>query len=239
MKNFFKNLKNLKTGPIYAFGITWVLLSFFVPLYKVWGFLLCLVLSVFISILLGKASGGFFKNTGSDSERAAFDSLVESARQQFESGYEGETAEIMRESRRALSEMGRLYASISDKSVKSKINEIMRITDKIAQDAVQDTDDIPQIKRFFNYYLPSTIKLLNSYDRLSSQEIGGENIEKSIKNIDEMLDTAIIAFRKRLDSLFENQALDIETDIDVMNTLLEREGLKEKNDFNLQTGETT
>ena len=40
-----------------------------------------------------------------------------------------------------------------------------------------------------------------------------------------MLDTAIEAFKRQLDSLFEDQALDIETDISVMNRMLEREGL--------------
>ena len=87
------------------------------------------------------------------------------------------------------------------------------------------------MKKFFRYYLPTTIKLLNAYDRMSSQGIEGENIGKSMKNINEMLDVSIEAYRKRLDSLFENQALDIETDIDVLNQMLEREGLSGKNDF--------
>ena len=52
-----------------------------------------------------------------------------------------------------------------------------------------------------------------------------------MKNINEMLDQAIVAYKKRLDSLFENQALDIETDIEVMNTMLAREGLSGTNDF--------
>ncbi len=132
---------------------------------------------------------------------------------------------ISGEAFKALSEMARIYSSVKDGNVKTKINELMRITDKIAQDASADPTDIPQIKRFFNYYLPTTIKLLNAYDRMSAQEIDGENISKSLNNIDEMLDKAIIAYKKRLDTLFANQALDIETDIEVMNTLLEREGL--------------
>ena len=139
---------------------------------------------------------------------------------------------ISSEAFKALSEMARIYSSIKDSNIKAKINELMRITDKIAQDAAADPTDIPQIKRFFNYYLPTTIKLLNAYDRMSSQEIDGENIDKSLNNIDEMLDKAIIAYKKRLDTLFANQALDIETDIAVMNTLLEREGLTDStNDF--------
>ena len=145
--------------------------------------------------------------------------------------YGPEVDPIIQEGNRALSEMGRLYMSIKDPEVRQKINEIMRITDKITQDAIADPADIPQIRKFMNYYLPTTIKLLNAYDRMSSAGIGGENIDKSMKNINEMLDAAIAAYRKRLDALFENQALDIETDIQVMNTMLAREGLVGEKDF--------
>ena len=122
-------------------------------------------------------------------------------------------------------EMGRLYSTIEDPEVRKKINEIMRISDKIVQDAVQDESDVPQIRKFLDYYLPTTIKLLNAYDRMSDQGIAGDNLTRSMKSIEEMLDTAIEAYKKQLDSLFENQALDIETDISVMNQMLAREGL--------------
>ena len=147
--------------------------------------------------------------------------------------YGPEADPIIQEGNRALSEMGRLYMSIKDPEVRQKINEIMRITDKITQDAITDPSDIPQIRKFMNYYLPTTIKLLNAYDRMSAAGVEGENIDKSMKNINEMLDAAIVAYRKRLDSLFENQALDIETDIEVMNTMLAREGLSGNKDFDI------
>ena len=67
--------------------------------------------------------------------------------------------------------------------------------------------------------------MLNAYDRMSDQGIAGDNLSRSMKSIEEMLDTAIEAYKKQLDSLFENQALDIETDISVMNQMLAREGL--------------
>ena len=130
--------------------------------------------------------------------------------------------------------MGRLYMSIKDPEIRVKINEIMRITDKIVQDAIADPSDIPKIRKFMNYYLPTTIKLLNAYDRMDSQGIEGENIDKSLKSITEMLDAAIAAYKKQLDSLFANQALDIETDIAVMNAMLNREGLSDKKDFNIR-----
>ncbi len=147
--------------------------------------------------------------------------------------YGPEIDPIIQEGNRALSEMGRLYLSIKDTEVRQKINEIMRITDKIMQDAIADPSDIPQIKKFMNYYLPTTIKLLNAYDRMSSLGIEGENLDKSMSSINEMLDAAIVAYRKQLDTLFENQALDIETDIEVMNTMLAREGLSGSKDFDI------
>ena len=147
--------------------------------------------------------------------------------------YGPEIDPIIQEGNRALSEMGRLYMSIKDPEVRQKINEIMRITDKITQDAIADPSDIPQIRKFMNYYLPTTIKLLNAYDRMSAAGVEGENIDKSMKNINDMLDAAIEAYKKRLDSLFENQALDIETDIEVMNTMLAREGLSGNKDFDI------
>ena len=147
--------------------------------------------------------------------------------------YGPEIDPIIQEGNRALSEMGRLYMTIKDPEVRQKINEIMRITDKITQDAITDPSDIPQIRKFMNYYLPTTIKLLNAYDRMSAAGVEGENIDKSMKNINDMLDAAIEAYKKRLDSLFENQALDIETDIEVMNTMLAREGLAGNKDFDI------
>ena len=143
---------------------------------------------------------------------------------------------ILKEGNEAISEMGSLYSSIADPAIREKINQIMLITDKIMKDASEDPGNIPQIKRFFSYYLPTTVKLLNSYKKLSSQEITGENIDSSLANIQEMLDVAVSAYQKRLDSLFANQALDIETDIDVMNQLLEREGLTGESAFLTQKG---
>ena len=90
--------------------------------------------------------------------------------------YGPEIDPIIQEGNRALSEMGRLYMTIKDPEVRKKINEIMRITDKITQDAIADPSDIPQIRKFMNYYLPTTIKLLNAYDRMEVLEFGAESL---------------------------------------------------------------
>ena len=139
--------------------------------------------------------------------------------------YPPEVQKIVDEGKKAKKELSRLYAVIPDLEVKHKVEELIDVAGKIIDDAKEDPTDVPQIQKFLDYYLPTTIKLLKSYERMSAQGISGENIDRSMENIKEMLDTTVEAYKKLLDSLFANQALDIETDIQVMNTLLKREGL--------------
>ena len=139
--------------------------------------------------------------------------------------YSPEVRAVVNEGKRAHTELEHLYATIPSLPVKAKIRELIDVSDKIVQDAIDDPSDVPQIKKFLDYYLPTTIKLLNAYDRMGAQGIEGSNISGTMQSIEEMLDTAVAAYKKLLDSLFANQALDVETDIEVMNTLLKREGL--------------
>lgn len=229
-----KDKKKKAVKVIYGFTIAWIIAAAFLPLYRIWGLLLAAAVSAFVAYLLGRSSAQKENNAGR--EQAAKSSTAPERVEK--KSYGPEIDPIVEEGNRALSEMGRLYMSIKDTEVRKKINELMRITDKITQDAIADPSDIPQIKKFMNYYLPTTIKLLNAYDRMSAQGIKGENLDKSMKNINEMLDAAIEAFKKRLDSLFEDQALDIETDIKVMNTMLAREGLSGNKDFEITTERT-
>ena len=223
------NRKKKKVAPVYTFAGVWLAAACFLPLYRLWALLLTLGLAGFSAYLVGKHAGKKEREAAQAEEKQP-----ESAKPPApQKSYGPEIDPILQEGNRALGEMGRIYMSVQDVEVRKKINELMRITDKITQDAIHDPDDIPQIKKFMNYYLPTTIKLLNAYDRMSAQGIEGENLDKSMKSINEMLDQAIEAYKKRLDSLFENQALDIETDIEVMNQMLAREGLTGGKDFEL------
>lgn len=232
-----RNKKPGSVGSIYSFAITWLILSMFFPVFRIFGIIACLLMSIGVAVVVSKviAASRRRKAEKEAAEAAAACMKAEQAPSTVEKkSYGPEIDPIIEEGNRALSEMGRLYMSIKEPDVRQKINELMRITDKIVQDAIDDPADIPQIKKFMSYYLPTTIKLLNSYDRMSAQGIEGENLDKSMKSINEMLDSVIVAYKKRLDSLFENQALDIETDIDVMNKMLAREGLSGEKDFNIK-----
>lgn len=207
--------KTTKTAtPIYTFALVWLICSILIDLYTMTGLIIAFVLSGISSIIVAKCINKFLKLEYEEEE-------VPEPRPK----YSPEVEAIINDGNMAIAEMIRLRKSIKNPAVCDKIDELIHISDKIVQDAIADPSDVPQIRKFLDYYLPTTIKLLNAYDRMSSQGIEGDNLSKSITNIEEMLDTAIVAYKKQLDSLFANQALDIETDIKVMNAMLNREGL--------------
>ena len=215
-----KSSRRRSVGPIYLFALVWALLALNLPIYRISTLLLVLACSAAFSFF----SLPFFRRRAARSEPEPEPELEPEP----EVSHGAEIDAIIAEGKTAQKEMGRLYGSIRDATVRAKINRLMEVSDKIVQDAVHDPSDVPQIKRFLNYYLPTTIKLLNAYDRMGSQGVKGENISSSMQRIEEMLDESIAAFEKQLDSLFANQALDIETDIQVMNSMMAREGLTGK-----------
>ncbi len=79
------------------------------------------------------------------------------------------------------------------------------------------------------YYLPTTLKLLEAYKEFDRQPVQGENITTAKKEIEKTLDTINLAFENLLDDLFEDAAMDVSTDISVLNTMLAQEGLTENN----------
>jgi len=208
---------------------------FGVPLFQLAGLLITAGIAVLAavgvaSLLRGKAKKKV-QQAAQEAEEAAAKveaeakAAAEQAIKQEKSPYSPEVQAIIAEGRVAMKEMGRLYNSISEPEIKSKINELMSISDKIVRDAIDDPSDVPQIRKFLDYYLPTTIKLLNAYDRMSAQDIQGENISGSMDRIEDMLDTTIEAYKKQLDALFANQAADIQMDIEILNGMLAREGL--------------
>lgn len=147
-----------------------------------------------------------------------------------------EVDRVMADGMKAMGELGKAYSATDDPELKRRINEFLRLTDMIVRDAKEDPSDLPKIRKYVDYYLPTTVKLIQTYVRMDRQGIQGDNIDSSKKKIEDMLDQAIEAYRKHLDSLFENQALDIDTEIDVMNNMLNREGLTGEKDFRTSAG---
>ena len=134
---------------------------------------------------------------------------------------------MISDGRLAISEMKRLDDAIEDEKISAAIRDLEKVSQAIFDQVRADPKKLPQIQKFMDYYLPTTLKLLNAYDRMSGAGVSGENIDGTKTKVEDMLKTIVKAFEKQLDALYGSDALDISADIQVMETLLAREGLKE------------
>ncbi len=136
-----------------------------------------------------------------------------------------ELAALKKERDRAISEMRRINDNIPDEKISAQIDHIESTTAKIFDCVMEHPERKGQIRRFMDYYLPTTIRLLNEYDRMGQLGVAGDNIDASKRRIEEMLDTACAAYDKQLDALYANAAMDISADVTVLQNMMKQEGL--------------
>ena len=138
------------------------------------------------------------------------------------------------EYQKILDELRRVNDAIPDEEMTDKISRLEAVSAKIFRAGPgTDPDKLPQMRKFMDYYLPTSLKLLNTYAELDKQGIEGENISESKHRIEQTMDTLVKAFENQLDRLFASDALDVSTDIDVMQNMLRADGLTDDAPFKL------
>lgn len=124
-----------------------------------------------------------------------------------------------------IDQLRRCNDDIPGEEVSAKISRMELIVRRIFDRAKEHPEVIPDLKKLMDYYLPMTVKLLNAYADMDAQPVQGGTIESSKREIEATLDTLNRAFEKLLDELFQDTALDVSTDISVLQTMLAQEGL--------------
>lgn len=161
----------------------------------------------------------------SEEARALREAEEERARQRLE---DPETAPIERfkqegaETRRKIREVN---AALPDDEVTEKLDRLENITTRIFEFVEQNPDKLPETRRFMDYYLPTTLKLVEKYHEYDEIEIQPQNVQQVKKDILSTLNTINIAFDNMLEGLYQPDTLDVATDITVLEKMLEQEGL--------------
>lgn len=215
--------------PIYLIGVVWLGYSLLFPLRTPVQYLVCAGVSL-VAFVIGKAifPDKVYAIPGEEKaeEKKETPKKEEPAKKEEpKSTGNPEIDALLKERERALSEMRRLNDSIEDEKISTQIDHLEEVTGKIIDQVVAQPKKLPQIRRFLDYYLPTTLKILNAYDRMDAVGISGENIDATKAKVEAMMGTIVKAFDKQLDSLFGAEAMDISTDITVMENLLAQEGL--------------
>ncbi len=124
-----------------------------------------------------------------------------------------------------LAQIRQINQAIPDPVLSRKIDRIEEITGHILDYQKRHPEKASELHRFLNYYLPTTLKILNAYAELDSQGVEGANINATKERIENMMDLVVEGFEKQLDKLFEGDMMDISSDISVMEKMLSRDGL--------------
>lgn len=214
-----KSLKKFRTKPkpvahIYTFAAVWVLITIFTNVSaNALGFGILATLSLAASIIVY-----LLVREKRDLE------LEEMLKSDFMKSGEGEAQEVI-EALEQLEQVRASTYSINNKKVFKKSTEIIQVSREILNRVTKKPELIPQVRRFFNHHLPTTVKLVDDYIEMENQSTKGENILGSMKKIEHALEMLDDALKKQLDSLFSHSMLDLESDVDVLENILKKDGL--------------
>jgi len=115
--------------------------------------------------------------------------------------------------------------AIPDPVMSAKISRLEEVSGRIFALAQKDPEKKAQLQKFMNYYLPTALKLLNTYASLSGQAVEGTNITEAKHSIERSMDLLVTAFENQLDKLFQADALDVNADIAALEGMLNLDGL--------------
>ena len=138
---------------------------------------------------------------------------------------------VIEEGNRYIEEIRRSNDAIPGVEISNKMYHLENVIRRIFQRVEKHPELIDDLHKFMDYYLPTTMKLLNAYEELDKQDMQGENIKTAKSEIENTLDTINVAFENLLDSFYKETAWDVSSDISVLKTMFAQEGLTEKNNF--------
>ena len=130
-----------------------------------------------------------------------------------EEGYSGQLRDIRHANDR-----------IADPIISAKIDRLEELAGRIFRIVEEEPEKKAKAATFLNYYLPTTQKLLDSYADFEEAGVSGENVSQAKQRIADTMDKIVAGFERQLDQLYQSDAMDVDSDIRVMEQMLRRDG---------------
>ena len=217
-----KQKKKQKSGTgagIIAFGAVFALFSSIFHPHSRGGYLLTAVLSFFAGSIVRVMAQGLDLTTHNKEPESL-------QKVQADTG-NPEVDELLNRGREMIKEIRIENDKIPDESLSAKLDELENSCAEIFRAVYDKPAKAPQIRKFMDYYLPTTLKMVKNYRLLGERDYGSAENRKARQRIDEALGVVNNGCRHMLDQLYRDDMLDITTDIDVLEQMLKRDGLTE------------
>lgn len=203
-------IRHKSAMPIYLAGAVWVLYCLIFSMHKLFHIIIALSLFIAAYLIL----------------RKKFPDRVEIVEETIKYTGAKEIDQAIEEGNKYLEDMRKANELIESPLISNKIDSLSEITKKIFNYVSEKPEKLKDIRRFLTYFLPTTVKLLNSYARAEAQDNKGENINQIKNDIEGAMDGIIDSFHKHLDNLYADEAMDIDAEITVFDSMLKAENLK-------------
>lgn len=192
--------------PAYTAAACIIIFGLIFPLYKVYGIILTAVIAA-AAYFLSKRF--FFK-----------DKIVrEESEPVFRTGI-AELDEALEKANVLTEQLRDANRSIKNPSVTAHIDRMTRAADAIIAELNEHPEKARKLRRFLTYYLPTSVKFMQTYAEHEAAQTGGGNSAEIMRGIENNSETIAKAFETSLDSLYAGEALDISSDIDVLNGMI-------------------
>lgn len=144
-----------------------------------------------------------------------------------------EVIQLVTEGNRYVKEIRRLNDEILGEDISNQLDKIEEIIASIFENIKRKPEKRTELRKLMQYYLPMTVKVVTSYRDFENEKVPSRQLEDSKREIRETLDKVIIAFEALREKIFQEEVLDVSTDLDVLETMMSQEGLirDEINDF--------
>lgn len=170
-----------------------------------------------VALLVGRVA--FIMAQGLDTTREA------PAQQPIPKTGDSAVDSLVEKGQEMLAQIRRENDLIPDARLSERMAQLDDVADRIFRTVAEKPQKAPQIRRFMDYYLPTTLKMLAGYRKMDEHQLSGGEAEKTRAQIQEAMDMVVGAFEKQLNTLYQDDMMDISTDIDVLETLLRQDGL--------------
>lgn len=147
----------------------------------------------------------------------------------FDKVDESNVEEVLKDARNKVKFIKNKIDDIDDNDVKKYLEEISNTTNKIINTVSTNRKKIKQTEKFFTYYLPITIGIINKYDEIEDQKLSSRDVREFYKKANESLEEINSSFKKILNNLYESDIENAETDMKVLNNILKSDGFNEIN----------
>ena len=197
--------------PIYMMAAVFSLYCLFLSMHRIIDVILALV----VAILAYLAAGLVFRGK-----------IVEVPREiTFEKSGNAAADAMIAQGRGYIQRLAELEKTIGNITIVNQIAHLQEISIQIFEFIQRNPGHARKLNTFMDYYYPTAIKLLDSYARFDTKSVKGENINEAMGKISDSLSKIQEAFAHQLDSLYSDKALDITTDIAVLENIMKSEGV--------------